>query len=114
MIRRYDDYLHDIAESAGKILEFAKGFTFERFERDDKTVYAVVRALEIIGEAAKKIPDEIRSQYPSVNWKKMAGMRDRIVHEYFGVNLKIVWETIQVDIPSLKSQMDDVVRNLKK
>ena len=76
MIRRYDDYLHGIAESAGKILGFVRGFTFERFERDDKTVYAVVRALEIIGEAAKKIPDEIRS-YISICQLEENGRHER-------------------------------------
>lgn len=114
MTRLYEDYLQDIAESISDILEFVKDFTFEEFEQDKKTTYAVVRAFEIIGEAAKNIPEEIRRRYSGVNWKKMANMRNRIIHEYFGIDLSIVWETIRQDIPDLRRQFDPIISDLKK
>jgi len=113
MTRRYDDYLRDIADSVDKISEFVKGFTFEKFVEDEKTTYAVIRAFEIIGEAAKNIPAETRLRYPMIDWKKMTGIRDKFVHEYFGIDLKIVWQTIQEDVPNLKKQIDGIVRDLE-
>lgn len=81
------------------------GMTFEQFSQDDKTAYAVVRALEIIGEATKKIPDAVRDQYPQIPWREMAGMRDKLIHDYFGVNLGVVWKTVQEDLPLLQKAM---------
>lgn len=75
---------------------------FEDFERDDKTSFAVIRALEIIGEAAAKIPAEVQQSHNQIPWKIIAGMRLKLIHEYFGVNLRVVWETITKDIPGLK------------
>jgi len=77
-----------------------------------KTVFAVVRALEIVGEAVKKIPQSIRKNYPEIPWKDMAGMRDKVVHEYFGVKLERVWETIQSDIPSIKPLFEKIRKDL--
>ena len=77
-----------------------------------KTVFAVVRVLEIVGEAVKKIPQSIRKNYPEIPWKDMAGMRDKVVHEYFGVKLERVWETIQSDIPSIKPLFEKIRKDL--
>lgn len=79
---------------------------YEDFVKDDKTVFAVVRALEIIGEAVKKIPAPVKKRYPLVQWREMAGMRDKLIHEYFGVNLRSVWDTARKDIPAIKSVFD--------
>jgi hypothetical protein len=79
---------------------------YTSFESDRKTRDAVVRNLEVIGEAAKNLPEEIRRQYPDVNWKVVAGMRDRLIHEYFGVSIRITWETIKKDLPRLSSQSE--------
>lgn len=104
--------MNDIADATEKILEFTSGMSFEQFERDKKTVYAIVRAFQIIGEAARKIPAEIRQQFATVEWDKMAGMRNRLVHEYFETDLPTVWEAIRNDIPTLRMQMSEVKRQL--
>jgi uncharacterized protein with HEPN domain len=76
-----------------------------------KTVYALNRALEIIGEATKQIPAQIRDRYPEIPWKKMAGMRDKVIHEYFGVDLKRVWSTVDKDIPRLRPMFEQILKD---
>ena len=85
MKREIGDYIEDIIGAIDKVTNFVKNVSYEEFIRDDKTVFAVVRAIEIIGEAVKNIPDDIRENYPQIPWKDMAGMRDKAIHEYFGV-----------------------------
>ena len=88
--------------------------SYEEFTRDDKTVYAVVRAIEIIGEAAKNIPGNVRKNYPEIPWKDMAGMRNKVIHEYFGVKLNIVWRTVKEEIPPLKPLFEKILKELEK
>lgn len=106
MKRVVKDHVNDIIDSMNKAMKFIEGMSYEQFTRDDKTVFAVVRALKIIGEAVKKIPEEIRVKYPEIPWKGMAGMRNKVIHEYFGVNLKYVWETVGKRIPELKPMFE--------
>ena len=108
--REYLDYFKDILDALEKINNFTAGLDFERFAKDDKTTFAVIRALEIIGEAARKIPKSIRSRHPDVPWQDMAGMRDKLIHDYFGVDLRVVWKTLQIDLPSLKRVIDEVIK----
>ncbi|MEM2939902.1 MAG: DUF86 domain-containing protein [Candidatus Bathyarchaeia archaeon] len=110
--RDYRDYFQDIIDSINDIEDFTKNMSFEDFARDKKTINAVIRSLEVIGEATKNIPKSIRDKHPSIPWRKMAGMRDKMIHEYFGVDVKILWKTIKKDIPPLKPLIKSVLESL--
>ena len=110
--RTYKDYLLDIADAFEKIEQFIQGMEFDEFLADDKTAFAVVRGLEIIGEATKMIPDSLRQAYPTVPWKAMAGMRDKLIHHYFGVDLQVVWETAVNDLPPLLPHIQQILADL--
>lgn len=81
-------------------------------DNDKKTVFAVTRAIEIIGEATKNIPDLLRKKYPQVPWKDMAGMRDKLIHEYFGIDVDVLWKTVTQDIPQLKALIQKVIDDI--
>lgn len=99
MKRVHDDYLRDMLENAEKALSFVDGMDYDGFETDDKAVYAVIRAFEIIGEAARQIPENIKKANPEVPWREITGMRNKLTHEYFGVNTRVVWRTVHEDLP---------------
>ena len=103
------DYLRHILVEIDYLLATREGLTFEAFTSDETLRRAFVRSLEIIGEAAKKIPDDFRSQYPAVEWRAMAGMRDRLVHDYLGVDYEIVWDVVQNRIPELRRQITSIL-----
>ena len=99
MKRVYEDYLRDMLENAEKARSFVKGLDFDGFREDDKAVYAVIRAFEIIGEAARQIPEDVRDTHPEIQWREIMGMRNKLTHEYFGVNTEVVWRTVNEDLP---------------
>jgi uncharacterized protein with HEPN domain len=103
------DYLRDILETINLAESFIQGMTFEVFQTESKTSFAVIRALEVIGEATKSIPEEIRAQYPLIPWRGFAGMRDKLIHAYFGVDLQVVWDTVQQDLPGLKLAVEQLL-----
>lgn len=110
--RQLQDYLNDIIESISDIREFTKGMTYEGFTKDKKTIKAVVRSLEIIGEAANKIPQHIVESYSEIPWQEIIGMRNKIIHEYFGIDLDIVWQSIEEDLVPLEITVKKMYHDL--
>ncbi|MEL6491101.1 MAG: DUF86 domain-containing protein [Cyanobacteria bacterium J06621_3] len=106
-------YLNDILVHIDLAQNFVKGMTFQDFQEDDKTILAVTRALEIIGEAAKQVPQAIREQYSGIPWRDITGMRDRIAHVYFGIDLEIVWSTAQNRLSTLRPAIQSILEDIE-
>lgn len=103
------EYLKHITEECNYILSVSNGLSNEAFLKDETLKRAIVRSLEIIGEATKRIPADFREQYTSIPWKSMAGMRDRLIHDYLGINYTIVWDVVTNKIPELSNQIHEVL-----
>jgi uncharacterized protein with HEPN domain len=101
--------LNDIRQAIDRIEQYIKNLSFDAFSDDQKPVDAVVRNLEVIGEAASRLPDEFKGKYSEIEWYKVVGLRHRIVHEYFGIDLEIIWQILQKDLPELKSQFMQIM-----
>jgi uncharacterized protein with HEPN domain len=110
----YTDYLQDILDAAGKAMRFVKDVDFEAFCANEEKAFAVIRALEIIGEAAKNIPKSIRGRYTEIPWEDIVGMRNKVIHGYFGVDLKVIWKTIHEDLPPLRAAVARILKDIKK
>jgi uncharacterized protein with HEPN domain len=106
------DYLNDILEKIKDINAFIEGIDYEDLKSDKKTQYAVIRCLEVIGEAAKKIPDKSRTKYPAIPWQEISGMRDKLIHDYFGIDLETVWDTVHEDLTPLKNAVESLLEEL--
>jgi len=102
-------YLRDILEAIERIESYVKGRTFKQFSKDTLVIDAVVRNFEIIGEATKHIPVEVKQEHPLIKWKDMAGMRDKLAHEYFGVDTDILWKTSINRLPALKPLIEEML-----
>jgi uncharacterized protein with HEPN domain len=107
--RKYIDFLQDVVDNLEKAERFVEGMDFEIFLEDEKTRYSVICALEIVGEAVKKVPTAVRQRNPQVPWKDMAGMRDRLIHGYFGVDNEIVWKTATEFAPEIRSEIEGIL-----
>ncbi len=107
-------YFDDILEALRKIDSYTAGMEFSSFSGDSKTIDATVRNFEVIGEAAKKVPEETKMKYPGIPWKSMAGMRDKLIHDYFGVDNEVLWMTIKEDIPPLQPLLEEALREFNE
>ena len=114
MKRKYSFFVKDIIDAMEFIEEFIGKISLEQLKADEKTSSAVIRKFEIIGEAAKHIPNKIRDKNTEIQWKSMAGMRDRLIHAYFGIDYNLVWSAIKTEIPSIKPKLKAVLLRLKK
>ena len=110
--RRNKHYLMDIAEAMERILVYTEGMSAEQFLANNLIQDAVVRNLQVMGEATKKISPSLRNAHADVPWGDMAGMRDKIVHEYFGINYRTVWDVVQKDIPALRPRIEAIIQKL--
>ena len=114
MHRDFLVYLNDVCEACDLIIEFTHGYNYKEFISDKKTFHAVIRNLEIIGEAVKKLPDNIRSMQTNIEWRKIAGLRDILIHEYFSIDSDIVWDIITNKIMELKKAATTIREHLNK
>jgi Uncharacterized conserved protein len=106
-------YLKDILEAIDAIERFVEGMEFEDFKSDDKASSAVIRKFEIIGEATKNVPETIKQKYPIIPWREMAGMRDKLIHFYFGIKYDLVWHTIKDVIPEVKPLVRKILEDFE-
>ncbi len=111
--RRINLYCLDILDSANAILEFVNGLTLVEFRNDRKTCSAVIREFEVIGEAVGKIPDDLKQLWPDVEWQDIKDFRNLLIHEYFGIDLEIVWQIIQDDLPNLMDAIKRILNAIK-
>ena len=107
--RTFLHHLNDIADSILKVKSFIQDITYEQFLKDDKTQFAVIRALEIIGEATRQIPEEVKKQYSNLPWQEIIKMRDKLIHHYYGVDLEVVWNTVNQDLDDLENIIQEIV-----
>ena len=110
MSRNYNLYLQDIVEAADRVASYVEGVTRGQFEADQMRIDAVIRNLQIIGEAVKKIPGSIREAYPSIPWYEIAALRNRVIHVYFDVDLNVTWNVVQCELPMLKTQIQQILK----
>lgn len=109
MSLKIEEYLNHILEEIEYLEEHSRSLSCDDFLKDESLRRAFSRSLEIIGEATKKIPDEFRQKHPVIEWKSMAGMRDKLIHDYFGIDFELLWDVVQNKIPLLKKELIDIL-----
>ena len=114
MPREYKLYLEDIVSAIVKIEDYTRDMSFNDFLNDSMIQDAVIRNLEIIGETIKNIPEEIKRKYPEIEWRKIGGLRDILIHAYFGVDLQIVWDIVEEELPELKENIIHILEDMKR
>lgn len=114
MMRNYKLFVIDILDAIDKIDEFIGNMDYGEFIQDDKTSTAVVKKIEIIGEAIKNIPKEVKAEYKTIPWKDIVGMRNKITHNYFKIDYEIVWNVVKEKLPALKMQVERVLKEMEE
>lgn len=115
MSKREDiDFVRDIKESMERITSYTSNMEYEDFAQDNKTQDAVIRNIEIMGEAVKSLSEKLRKDNACIPWKEIAGTRDKLIHDYFGVNIDIVWNIIEEEIPELLPRIKNILQNIKR
>jgi len=110
--RDYIDYLLDIQDACNKCASFTENLSYNDYVIDEKTIYALVRCFEIIGEASNKIPEEVKKINTDIPWRYMSNMRNKLIHEYYGIDVKIIWKTVTEEIPGLSIKINDLILKL--
>ena len=113
-MKKDEAYLKHVMDAVSDIEKFMESISKEGFFKNKEKQYAVLRALEIIGEAVKNLSGVLKSKHREVPWKDIAGMRDKLIHEYFGVNLELVWVTVKKNLPELKKQIQEILKEVNK
>ncbi len=109
MRRNYEVALQDVLDAISNVAEFVGSKTRDEFSNDKKTLHAVLRNLEVIGEAIKSIPAEVRRRHADVPWKRIGGLRDVLIHQYFGIDVDIVWNIVENKLPELRQQVETIL-----
>ena len=109
MSRNYNLYLQDIVTASDRIASYVEGIARSEFEADQMRIDAVIRNLQIIGEAVKKIPNSTQKEYPSIPWQEITGLRNRVTHVYFDVDINIIWDVVRFELPILKTQIQQLI-----